>query len=89
MTPAAPDGLSSSRGPHGPPESSSLAGLAPAAFCVYWGRKQVLVQIQWPSGLGAVIAIIVLILAVVFMAIGQMDLKVGILIALLAVARLT
>lgn len=46
-------------------------------------------QIQMPSGIGAVIAVIVLILAVVFMAIGQLDLKVGILLAALAVARLT
>lgn len=42
-----------------------------------------------PTGIGAVIAVIVLILAVVFMAVGQMDLKVGILLAALAVARLT
>lgn len=46
-------------------------------------------QIAMPSGLGAVIAVIVLILSVVFMAIGQMDLKTGILLAALAVARLT
>lgn len=42
-----------------------------------------------PTGIGAIVAVIVLILAVVFMAINQMDLKVGILIAALAVARLT
>lgn len=46
-------------------------------------------QIAMPSGIGAVIAVIVLVLAIVFMAIGQMDLKVGILISALAVARLT
>lgn len=38
---------------------------------------------------GALIAIVVLVLAVVFMAIGQLDFKVGLLIAGLAVARLT
>ena len=42
-----------------------------------------------PSGIGAVIAIIVLVLVIVFMAIGQMDYKMGGLFALLAVARLT
>ena len=46
-------------------------------------------NITMPTGLGAIIAVIVLILAVVFMAIGQMDFKVGILLASLAVARLT
>ena len=45
--------------------------------------------VQWPSGIGAIIAIVVLILAIIFVVIGQMDLKVGGLIALLAVARLT
>lgn len=42
-----------------------------------------------PGSIGAVIAIIALVLAIVFMAIGQMDFKVGGLIAALAVARLT
>lgn len=46
-------------------------------------------QIAMPSGLGAVIAVVVLILAVVFLALGQADLKVMGLIAALAVARLT
>lgn len=46
-------------------------------------------QITWPSGIGAIIAVVVLILAIVFVVIGQMDLKVGGLIALLAIARLT
>lgn len=46
-------------------------------------------NITWPSGLGAVLALIVLVLAIVFVVIGQMDLKVGALLAILAVARLT
>lgn len=46
-------------------------------------------NIAWPTGLGAVLALIVLVLAVVFAAIGQMDLKVAVLLALLACARLT
>lgn len=47
------------------------------------------VSFSMPSGIGAVIAVIVLVLAVVFMAIGQMDYRTGGLFALLAVARLT
>lgn len=46
---------------------------------------------QWPpvpGSIGAVIALLVLVLAVVFMAIGQLDFKVGGLVAALAVARL-
>lgn len=43
----------------------------------------------FPSGLGAVIAVVVLILALVLMVVGQLDFKVGGLIAALAVARLT
>jgi hypothetical protein len=46
----------------------------------------------WPpplGSIGAVIALLVLVLAVVFMAIGQLDFKLGGLIAALAVARLT
>lgn len=46
-------------------------------------------NIAMPTGLGAILAIIAFVLAVIFMAIGQMDLKVGALIAVLAVARLT
>jgi hypothetical protein len=46
-------------------------------------------NLSLPTGIGAVIAVVVLILAVVFVAIGQMDFKVGILLAALAVARLT
>lgn len=42
-----------------------------------------------PGSLGAVIAVVVLVLAIVFMAIGQIDFKLGGLIAGLAVARLT
>lgn len=41
-----------------------------------------------PGSIGAVIAILVLVLAVVFVAIGQMDARAGGLIAALAVARL-
>ena len=46
-------------------------------------------QIKSVGGFGAILAIVVLILAVVFAAVGQMDLKVAGLIAALAVARLT
>jgi hypothetical protein len=45
--------------------------------------------VQWPSGIGAIVAVVVLILAIVFVVIGQMDLKIGGLIALLAISRLT
>lgn len=44
--------------------------------------------VQWPSGLGAVIALIVLVLAIVFVWLGQLPLLVGVLIGLLALARL-
>ena len=40
-------------------------------------------------GIGSVIAIVVLVLALVFMAVGQLDFKLGGLIAALAIARLT
>jgi hypothetical protein len=46
----------------------------------------------WPpplGSIGAVIALLVLVLAVVFIAVGQLDFRVGGLIAALAVARLT
>jgi hypothetical protein len=43
----------------------------------------------YPWTVGAIIAVVVLVLAVVFIAVGQMDIKVGGLIAALAVARLT
>jgi hypothetical protein len=42
-----------------------------------------------PSGLGAIIAIVVLVLAVVLIVVGQLPLVIGGLIAALAVARLT
>ena len=42
-----------------------------------------------PGSFGAIVAVIVLVLAIVFMAVGQLDFKVGGLIAALAVARLT
>lgn len=45
-------------------------------------------NITWPSGVGAVIALVVLVLVVVFAAIGQMDLRMAALLAALAVARL-
>jgi len=45
--------------------------------------------VTFPTGVGAVIAVIVVVLAVVFAAIGQMDLKVAVLITALGVARLT
>lgn len=41
-----------------------------------------------PISLGFVLAIIALVLDVVFAALGQVDLKVGVLIGILAVARL-
>lgn len=47
---------------------------------------------NWPppaGSLGAVIAILVIVLAVVFMAINQLDFKVGGLLVALGVARLT
>lgn len=40
-------------------------------------------------GIGSVIAIVVLVLALVFMAVGRLDMVIGGLIAALAVARLT
>ena len=46
---------------------------------------------SWGTGpwtVGGVIAVVVLVLAVVFIAVGQMDLKIGGLIAALAVSRL-
>ncbi len=46
-------------------------------------------QIAMPSGIGAVIAVIVLVLALVLKVVGQLDVKIGGLIAALAVARLT
>lgn len=39
-------------------------------------------------GVGGVIAVVVLVLAIVFIAVGQMDVRTGGLIAALAVARL-
>lgn len=42
-----------------------------------------------PTGIGAVIAIVVLVLAVVFMAVGRLDFVTGGLFAALAIARLT
>ncbi len=52
------------------------------------GRGQVNFSLP-PFSIGSVIAVIVLVLAVVFMAVGQMDFKVGGCLAALAVARLT
>ena len=43
----------------------------------------------FPSGVGAVIALVVLVLAVVFAAIGQLPMLLAVLFAALAVARLT
>lgn len=45
-------------------------------------------QISWPQGLGAIIAIIVLVLAVMFVAIGKLPLFIGLFIIGLAAARL-
>lgn len=45
--------------------------------------------ISWPSGFGAIAAVIVLVLVVVFAAIGKMDPVLAALLAALAVARLT
>lgn len=41
------------------------------------------------GNLGAILAVVVLVLAVVFVVLGQLPLMAGVLIALLAVARLT
>lgn len=41
------------------------------------------------SGLGAILAVIVLVLCVVLVAVGQMPVLIGVLIAALALARLT
>lgn len=46
-------------------------------------------KVSIPSGIGAVIAVVVLVLAIVLMVVGQLDFKVGGLIAALAIARLT
>lgn len=46
-------------------------------------------QISWPTGIGAVIAIVVLILCVVLPLIGKLPILLAILIGMLAVARLT
>jgi hypothetical protein len=42
----------------------------------------------WPSGVGAVIALVVLVLVVVFAAIGQMEIRLAALLGALALARL-
>lgn len=42
-----------------------------------------------PTGVGAMIAVVVLVLAVVFAAVGQMDVRLAALLGALAVARLT
>jgi hypothetical protein len=58
------------------------------AFCRFQ-EGGVAMTWAWPTGLGAIIAIVVLLLAIVFMVLGRMDLVSGSLIAALAVARLT
>lgn len=45
-------------------------------------------NVSWPQGLGAIIAIVILILAIVFIAIGKLPLFLGCFIAGLAIARL-
>lgn len=45
-------------------------------------------QIIAPVGIGFVVAVLVLVIDIVFLALGQVDLRVGALIAGLAVARL-
>jgi hypothetical protein len=47
--------------------------------------------VTWPTGIGAIIALCVLIITIIVLAFlpGQIDLKVGVLIIALAVARLT
>jgi hypothetical protein len=48
------------------------------------------VTIAMPTGLGAIIAILVIVFAIIFLVLGQFSLLIaGILIAALAVARLT
>ena len=44
---------------------------------------------QIPTGLGSLIAIVVLVVAIVLLIVGQIPIAVGALIAALAVARLT
>lgn len=46
-------------------------------------------DIKFPTGIGAIVAILVFLLAVIFIVIGKLDITVGALIAALAVARLT
>ena len=46
-------------------------------------------QLAVPTGLGAVIAVIVLVLVIVLAVVGQMDMKLAGLLGALAVARLT
>ena len=46
-------------------------------------------QIAMPSGVGAIIAIVVLILVIVLAVVGQMDYKLAAFLGALAVARLT
>jgi hypothetical protein len=59
-------------------------------LCVSWGRLDRRVNFALPPfSIGSVIAVIVLVLAVVFMAVGQMDFKTGGMFAALAIARLT
>lgn len=69
---------------------------AGAGFLRSWGfhrpgqKRGDAVNLALPAfGIGSVIAVIVLVLAIVLMVVGQLDLKVGCLIAALAIARLT
>lgn len=57
-------------------------------ICPTMRMKETKMQLNL-SGLGAILAVIVLVLCVVLVAVGQMPVLIGVLIAALALARLT
>lgn len=59
------------------------------AFLCSWGEKGRSVNVSFPPlSIGSIIAILVLVLAVVFMAVNRLDYVTGGLLAALAIARL-
>jgi hypothetical protein len=46
------------------------------------------VNVSWPSGLGAILAVVILVLAIVFIVLGQLPLMIGLFLAGLALCRL-
>lgn len=44
--------------------------------------------LSWPSGLGAILALLILVLAIVFIVLGQLPLMIGLFIVGLALTRL-